>query len=174
VEKKTAVLFDLDSTLRNSRHRHGMVPRKNIVGQEVDRTIDWHAYSAAGINDTPMLGPITALRLLSPYHQIHIISGSNASAMEQTMSWLSTHVGPYIDRVHLRPDGDYTPNGLYKVKYARSVEEHGIAVVLVWEDWPPAVAELEEAGYPVVCVNPRYPCQVCGTDPLETPAGAAF
>jgi hypothetical protein len=175
--KKTAVLFDLDSTLRTSRHRHWMLEAARKAPGHLldhkDREVDWHAYSAAGIDDMPMLGPITALRLLRPYHEIHIISGSNASAAEQTMSWLSTHVGlEHIDMVHLRADGDDTPAGLYKVSYARSVEEHGIGVALFWEDWVPAVLELEKAGYPVVCVNPRYPCLVCGADPeAEKPLG---
>jgi hypothetical protein len=170
MDSRTAVLFDLDSTLRDSRHRHSMIPGDAFAGEgalEMTAAVDWHAYSVAGLKDAPFWGPITALRMFSDSHQIHIISGSNESAMEQTRSWLETHVGlSYIDVIHLRPTGDLTPNAPYKVSYAASVEAQGLSVVLFWEDWPPTVAELEDAGYPVVCVNPRYPCKACGSDPV--------
>jgi beta-phosphoglucomutase-like phosphatase (HAD superfamily) len=168
---RTAVLFDLDSTLRNSRQRHHLSPAKIKDRKLVPA--DWHAYSAAGIHDEPMPGSVTALKLHWPHHQIHIISGSNASAMNYTMQWLAEHIGlSYLDQIQLRADGDDTENGLYKVRYARSVEARGVRVVLVYEDWPPAVQALLEAEYPTVCVNPCYPCLVCGTDPLERAVAA--
>jgi hypothetical protein len=161
----TAVLFDLDSTLRNSRQRHHLAPKR--VDGALDPTADWHDYSAAGIHDEPMVGPITALKLHYPHHQTHIISGSNGSAMNYTVGWLDTYVGlQYLDHIQLRADGDRTPSGLYKVSYARKVEARGVKVVLVYENWVPAVRELQEAGFPTVCVNPCYPCRTCGTDPL--------
>jgi beta-phosphoglucomutase-like phosphatase (HAD superfamily) len=161
VSPVTAVLFDLDSTLRDSRHRHYLSPAVNP-----DST--WHDYSAAGVYDAPMPGPITALRLLHEFNQVHIVSGSNESARDLTMGWLTEHIGlEYIDHVALRADGDFSPNGLLKVNYARQLEQDGTKVVLFWEDWPSAAEELEKAGYPVVCVNPRYPCLACGADAVK-------
>lgn len=160
----TVVLCDLDSTIRNSSQRHHLSPVNNPSST-------WHDYSVAGINDTPMPGTITLLRLLSPYHQVHIISGSNESARNETMSWLRTHVGlNYIDAVRLRSfddtlDGAPTPNGAYKVAYARELEARGLQVVLALDDWPEVVTALSDAGYPVICVSAMYPCPSCGAAP---------
>jgi hypothetical protein len=168
-EASTAVLLDLDSTLRNSRQRHHLSPtQKNVPGEPLDPHANWHEYSMAGINDEPMRGPITALRLLWPHHQIHIVSGSNESARGNTTQWLDRHVGlDWIDGIHLRAEDDFTESGPYKVAHILALRRRGIEPVLFFEDWAPAAQYIEAVGeVPVVCVNPCYPCKTCGVDPL--------
>jgi hypothetical protein len=159
-DARTAVLFDLDSTLRNSRQRHHLSPK--AAGA------NWHDYSMAGINDEPMQGPITALRLFWPHHQIHIVSGSNESARANTAQWLDRHVGlNWIDGIHLRAEEDFSESGPYKVAHVLALREQGIETVLFFEDWPPAAQYIEAVGLvPAVCVNPCYPCKTCGVDPV--------
>jgi Recombination endonuclease VII len=158
---RTVVLSDLDSTIANTQHRHHLSPAR-LSGAT------WDSYSAACVDDRLMFGPATALRSLSRAHLVHIVSGRNDSARPQSEYWLKGHLVPY-DFLQLRPAGDRTENGLYKVRYIEDLRERGYEPVLFFEDWPPAARMIEEeTGVPVVCVNPCYPCKSCGADPLET------
>jgi hypothetical protein len=161
INATTAWCFDLDSTLRDSRQRHHLSPVH-------DPSKTWHDYSVAGVDDTPIDGPIAVMKALHHYHQIHIVSGSNESALNETALWLRRHVGSGWDFVKLRADGDTTQNGAYKVAYVRKLRAQGIAVAGFFEDWWPAAQDLRAEGVPVVVVNPGYPCAECGLEPGET------
>jgi hypothetical protein len=153
----TVVLYDLDSTLRDSRQRHHLSPAK-------DSTKTWHDYSMAAIHDTPMIGPIQSMLLHHRHHQVHILSGSNDSAREVAVRWL-TACAPWYDHLQLRADGDTTENGEYKAAYINGLKDRGLIPVLMYEDWPPAADTIFRlTGVPVVVVNPCYPCENCGID----------
>lgn len=147
---KTAVLFDRDSCLSLTRHRWHLSP-------SVDPDSNWDAYCAAAADDEPNPGVVTAAQLAWPHHQVHVCSGSNASAESVTRGWLTRH-GVLFDGLRLRAAGDETPNGLLKVTYIMELRARGIEVVLAYEDWGPAARDIAElAGVPVVGVNPFYP-----------------
>jgi hypothetical protein len=147
---ETAVLFDLDSTLGDTRHRWSLSPMANPESS-------WDAYCGARMGDTPLLGPVTAARLHYPHHQVHICSGSGDSSREVTVSWLGMHRVPY-DVLYQRPEGDHRPNIEVKVSYIEQLRASGLRVVLYYEDFPEVAAEIpRRTGVPVVCVNPCYP-----------------
>jgi hypothetical protein len=155
---RAVALWDFDSTLRDSAQRHHLSPA-NCPGST------WDDYSAAGIDDEPMHGPIMTLRL---FHAMglrnHIISGSNESAHALSLEWLSLHVGlQHIESVRLRAAGDHRENGAYKAAYVEEVRARSLIPVVFFEDWPPAAEHIQrETGVPVVVVNPCYPCKNCG------------
>lgn len=147
---KTAVLFDRDSCLSLTRHRWHLSPK-------ADPSSTWDAYNAAAGDDPPNPGVVRAAQLAWPHHQVHVCSGSGTAAESVTRGWLTRH-GVMLDGLRLRPDGDYTPNGLFKVNYILELRAAGIEVVLAYEDWGEAALAIEElAGVPVVGVNPFYP-----------------
>jgi hypothetical protein len=148
---RTAVLFDRDSTLGNTRHRWHLSPMK-------DPTSSWEMYAAACWWDPPIPGTVAAARLHYQHHRVHICSGMDGSAYETNLSWLERHRVPY-DEVRLRRAGDVeTPNADLKVGYILELKSRGIETVLCYEDWGPAAADIERrTGVPVVGVNPFYP-----------------
>lgn len=146
----TAVLFDLDSTLGDTRQRWHLSPL-------ADPQSDWDAYCAARMGDVPLLGPVTAARLHYPHHQVHLCSGSQDTSREVTCAWLARHRVPY-DALYQRPPGDDRSNVDLKVGYIEMLRARGVRVVLAYEDFPPVALEIpRRTGVPVVCVNPCYP-----------------
>jgi hypothetical protein len=148
---KTAVLFDRDSTLGNTRHRWPLSPM-------VDPSSSWPAYAAACADDPPMPGPVAAARLHYQHHRVHICSGMDGSAEQATLRWFDRHGIPY-DEVRLRQAGDETTrNEDIKIAYILELRARGIETVLFYEDWGPAAEAIwERTGVPVVGINPFYP-----------------
>jgi hypothetical protein len=145
----TAVLFDLDSTARNTRHRWHLAP--------VAPDTNWDPYALACADDLPIEGTLALARLLYPAHQVHFCSGSNACSRQVTLDWLGRHRVPY-DAVYQRPTGDHRPNLEVKVGYIQSLRAAGTEVVLAVEDHPDVAAAIPGlTGVPVLGVNPFYP-----------------
>jgi hypothetical protein len=146
---RTAVIFDLDSTTRDTRHRWHLAP--------VAPDTDWDPYALACADDLPIAGTITLARLLYPYHQVHFCSGSNEVSRGATLEWLCKHQVPH-DALYQRPRWDHRPNLEVKVDYIRYLRSMGIEPALFVEDHPDVKAAIEEqAGVPVLGVNPFYP-----------------
>lgn len=149
-ELKTAVGFDLDSSLANTRHRWDLSPMK-------DPASNWDKYCAARMGDTPFAGPVAAARLHYPHHQVHIWSGSEESSRLVTVHWLDLHKIPFDD-LRQRQEGDGTPNGELKAHFILELRERGIETVLYFEDHPNSARIIEElTGVPVIVLNPCYP-----------------
>jgi hypothetical protein len=147
---RTAVGFDLDSTLCDTRHRWGLSPM-------ADPESTWDVYCAARLGDAPILGTVTTARLFYLTNQIHIWSGSEATSDAVTRTWLSRHRVPFDD-LRQRPEGDHRPNAELKISFILDLRERGIETVLYYEDMPDVATEIyDKTGTPVVVVNPCYP-----------------
>lgn len=138
------VLFDLDSTLANTSHRHHLAPTR-------DSSKTWADYAAACIYDVPIAGTVRILHMLMPHKQIHIISGRDGSAYDKTAWWLRKN-WIYHDRLTLR-ENDELSNAEIKVNYIKKLREEGLNPELLFDDWPSTVAAVEAVGVPVVCVG---------------------
>jgi hypothetical protein len=148
---RTVVLFDLDSTLCNTLHRQSMIPEIQAGAKT------WEDYSLACMDDSPIEGAVLLARMLWPLHKIGIASGRNEAARTLTTRWLDLQAVPY-DRLLLRPEGDYTENGLLKVRWIREYQAAGYDVAMFVEDWPETAETIRAAtGVPVLVVNPCYP-----------------
>jgi hypothetical protein len=145
---RTAVLFDKDSTLFDTRQRWYLSPMR-------DPRSSWSRYSQACTGDAPMPGPIQALRLHYQHHQVHIVSGASDDARLEIIELLSMHEVPY-DVLRLKAPTDQRENAEYKVAYAEELRASGIEPVLFYEDWGPAAARIATV-VPVIGVNPFYP-----------------
>lgn len=145
----TAVVYDWDSTLANTKHRWHLAPTVNAESS-------WDIYSQACGDDIPLAGTARRMQMDYVHHQVHICSGSAASAREQRISWLQKHCLLY-DYLQLRATGDRRPNGQIKIDYVKQLQADGIEVVLFYEDWPKVGRQIQEAtGVPVLGINPFY------------------
>lgn len=149
---KRLVTVDLDSTLCNTGHRHHLIDRVNGT--------DWDAYSLACVDDTPLLGMVQTVKLLSRLDsiEVHALSGRGEIAAQHTMDWFQKHGVP-IPKVHLARHGNknYHPDWThadYKLARLREVEkETGMKVILHFDDYAEVAVKLEENGIPCVCVR---------------------
>lgn len=157
-----AVLWDLDSTLANTAHRQPMVP---LIKAKAGPT--WEDYSMACVDDTPVDGTVALVRLLAtstytdpdgnrqPYRQ-YGVSGRSDAARQLTLDWFAKHGIP-LDNVYLRPAGDHTPNGKYKVGVIRRLRDKGVDVALFVEDWKETADYIyAKTGVPVLVVQGDY------------------
>lgn len=149
-EANVAVIYDLDSTIADTRHRWNLNPL-------ADPTSDWEKYSLACPGDTPITGTIARMGMDYPYFQVHICTGRSDVARDLTVTWLAQNYCQY-DYLHMRPAGDHTPNGVYKVNYIRELSKRFVPVALFYEDWGEAAAYIaKHTSIPVLGINPFYP-----------------
>lgn len=142
------VCFDLDSTLRSTMHRRHLIPEIR-AGRAT-----WDDYSLLAGDDKPIEGAVALLRLLENLTWNIAVSGTADSALGLTRDWAARHAVP-LDDYLLRPAGDRTPNGEWKVSCVRRLQDAGLTVRLFIEDWGPAAAYIrEQTGIPVLGVNP--------------------
>lgn len=117
----------------------------------------------ACVDDTPVEGTVALVRLLSglgqesenPVYQ-YGVSGRSDAARDVTLEWFARH-DVQLDNVYLRPAGDHTPNGRYKVGVIRQLRADGLDVVLFVEDWKETADYIHsETGVPVLVVQGDY------------------
>jgi len=148
--------WDLDSTLCDTLHRAPMVERIRS-GREL---VTWDDYSMLCSDDLPIEGSVALLREMAygPGALPGIaISGRSMCAEDLTWEWLKKHK-VLLRAVILRPDGDHTPNGVWKSRVILSIKRLGGNVRLFFEDWDKAAEVIrKETGVPVVGINPFYP-----------------
>ncbi len=143
---RSAVCFDLDSTLASTVHRRFLVP--DIKAGRAT----WHDYSMFCAKDAPVAGTVALARMLYPSRLICIVSGRSTRAEDLTREWLSRNDVPF-DRVILRSDD--IDNKLFKVNSVRQLQAEGLSVELFVEDWNEVAAYItEQTGIPVLGVNP--------------------
>jgi hypothetical protein len=146
-----AVIWDLDSTLADTYHRQHMVPQ--IKAGEAA----WVDYSLACAGDTPIEAAVELMWALQPRYYQMVVTGRNESARDLTEAWFREHDVP-VDRLIMRADGDHTADGRFKLRVLDQLKADGVWPVLFIEDWPQVADEIrEQAGIPVLVVNPCYP-----------------
>lgn len=149
IGKLTAVIYDLDSTLADTRHRWHLAPRE-------DNNLTWVDYSGACMEDKVIRGTAVRMQLDWQQHELSIASGRGGESFSKTEQWLDMHALPY-DYLVLRGIGDERANSQIKVDHILSVQARGVQVVLVYEDHPAVGRDIIAAtGVPVLGVNPFY------------------
>lgn len=142
---RPVVVFDLDGTLADTRHR------AHLIAKGGDADPDWHAYSLACPNDTPIAGAVELARLLDNLGcSIVLVSGRSDAAYDETVGWLDVHGVPY-DALHMRAAGDHRPNEVIKAELAVALSLE--AAIALWvDDYPTAVDALTAASIPALLV----------------------
>lgn len=150
--ERPIVGFDKDSTISDSSQRHHMLAAC-MAG-----TLSWDVYSAACKDDKPITAAIELMWMLSPSYLTVVMSG--ATECPEAMEWLEYHDVP-ADDVKYRQAGDYTENGLLKVRWIKEYQAAGYEVAMFVEDWPETAETIRAAtGVPVLVLNPCYPDEV--------------
>lgn len=121
--KRMFVVFDLDGTLADGKHREHWIDRP--VGEK-----RWREYFAECDNDEPKRAIIaTARALMVSGHRVEIWTGRSAEVSGKTRAWLCAN-GLAVINIRQRAVGDHTQDDILKASW---MEAHG-KPDLVFED----------------------------------------
>lgn len=138
------IIFDLDGTLADCRHRRHLVEGKNK---------DWDKFYQECVNDVPFyhMQPI----VVGLWHQefkIHIWSGRSDVVLYETKGWLLRKGFPY-NILKMRKEGDYTPDETLKQKWLQDfILEAGEKPLMVFDDRQKVVDMWRRNGIPCLQV----------------------
>lgn len=147
--EREAVVFDIDATLADGRHRQGEHPWHKPGNT-------WADFHATCHLDEPVAGPVMLARLLwKAGYAIVVLSGRGEETRTATQDWLAEH-GVHYDLLLLRPDEHAeTLNGPYKqAMLDLHLPPLGLVPVLCVDDWPPVAEAVTVC--PTLLVNPQY------------------
>jgi phosphoglycolate phosphatase-like HAD superfamily hydrolase len=136
--KPAAVIFDIDGTVADCRHRlhhvHAEPP-------------DWEAFFTGADNDDPLPhGIALALELAVDGHLIWL-TGRPERYRKPTVAWLH-ELGLPTATLHMRADDDQRPAPLFKAeRLTQLATQHDITLVV--DDDDRVVTALRQAGWPV-------------------------
>lgn len=151
--KLQIVGFDLDSTMCDTEHRHGMIKRN-------DPNMDWGKYSLACVNDSPGPALPLAQMLSSIEFPFIVLSARSEIARPQTLEWLSAHdVKPWHvyledERHHHMAAGSATGHAEWKALRLKEIQDElNVEFLFYVEDHSTVAVELSKIGIPCILVH---------------------
>lgn len=136
---KDIVIFDLDGTLADGRHRLHLLPKKDYHITE-----SWTEFNLASVHDTPFTDNIELCNSL--YRQgytIIILTGRSDVAMRVTVEWLRRH-GVKYHYLKMREQSDNRKDTQIKEEFLRDVGLHRI--LCCFDDLPYVAYHLRGMG----------------------------
>lgn len=143
------VIFDLDGTLADCRHRIPYII--GLDGKKLSKP-DWPAFHAACVDDKPINKTIALLQMFYVVERIYIITGRNESVREATDKWLERY-DIYPHKLIMRKKNDRRHDVVIKQEM---LAEEGLTpsnVIGVFEDRSTVVRMYRDLGFTCYQVN---------------------
>jgi NLI interacting factor-like phosphatase len=155
---RPAIIFDLDGTIADIRHRLHFVKQKPK---------DWVSFLDACPDDALNEHVYELYRRCDPAEVI-ICSGRNESHREQTIAWLVKH-GIGFNALLMRQNKDYRPDTVIKLEMLVQIRASQMKPILAIDDRPDVVRMWRRNGVPCLAVDDYswYEPKPGQTDPLE-------
>lgn len=128
---KQIVIFDLDGTLADGRHRLHLLPTKDY-----HLTESWTEFNLAAMDDAPIKDNIQLCNALHRHYYIIILTGRSDVARDITARWLQLHGVQYSELI-MRSQSDNRKDVAIKEEYLRHI---GLDKILCCFDDLPHVA----------------------------------
>lgn len=114
--KHNAIVFDLDGTLCNVRHRRQYVATKPR---------NWNAWNAGIVNDTPIPQVLEVFNALKDRFPIFFVSGRSDDYRDVTIQWLEKYGITELDYngLLMRKYQDYRDDVIVKGELADQIEK---------------------------------------------------
>ncbi|QBP32931.1 polynucleotide kinase [Shigella phage Buco] len=91
---KPIIVFDLDGTLADGRHRLHLLPKKDY-----HLTESWTEFNLAAVDDLPIRDNIVLCNALYQHYYIIILTGRSDVAGQVTRQWLQKHGVMYSELI---------------------------------------------------------------------------
>jgi beta-phosphoglucomutase-like phosphatase (HAD superfamily) len=144
-------VWDKDGVLGDNMQRHSIL----VEVKAKPPTKTWVDYSMAAGADKPIPGTVALMRQMRDHAHV-VVTGTNEPARPVLAAWGKLHDVPW-DGLIMRPDGDHSPNPLFKAKVVAAMIAAGLCVDIAFEDYPAAAEAIRATGVPVVVINPCFP-----------------
>ena len=133
------VIFDLDGTLADGRHRLHLLPTKDY-----DKTESWTEFNLASVADTPFQNNIDLCNtLVRGGWKVIVLTGRSDVARAVTEHWLDKHFVLYHELV-MRSQSDNRKDTVIKEEYLRSIGLENI--LCCFDDLPHVAYHLRSLG----------------------------
>lgn len=142
----TTVVFDLDGTLANAKHRLHLLPSRN----DKDSTNGWDAFNLACDKDLPIADNIELLEDLSHAHNnIVILTGRCDIAEDKTRAWLKAHLTEEVfadATLVMRKQGDHRRDVDFKQEVLERILDSGEEIMCCFDDLEHVVRHIRGMG----------------------------
>lgn len=135
------IIFDIDGTLADIRHRVHYLTRKPK---------DWVAFQAEAHLDSVIEPIATIFRVMGPWHNIILCTGRGEQERRVTEAWLAKHrlISLWL---FMRTEGDYRADDVVKAEMLVQMRARGLDPKLAFEDRSRVVAMWRSHG--IVCAQ---------------------
>ena len=148
--KKQTIIFDVDGTIADVEHRRHFVNGNTMDGRTNN---DWDSFRKETVNDTPVQWVCDiAKRFIAQGDEVAFFSARNESERDITEKQISDWIGDGHKGVFLRPDGDFTPDDVFKSELADKFIDMGGKIDLIFDDRQKVVDMWRDKGFTVVQV----------------------
>lgn len=139
---KNIVIFDLDGTIADGRHRLHLLPTKDL-----HLTESWSEFNRASVDDGVFDGTLKVMNACYDANMIVIIlTGRSDEVREETKQWLHD-VGAKYDVLEMRKHTDNRKDTIIKEEYLRAIGLDRIAAC--WDDSPNVINHFRAMGLQV-------------------------
>ena len=139
---KNIVIFDLDGTIADGRHRLHLLPTKDL-----HLTESWSEFNRASVDDGVFDGTLKVMNACYDANMIVIIlTGRSDEVREETKQWLQD-VGAKYDVLEMRKHTDNRKDTIIKEEYLRAIGLDRIAAC--WDDSPNVINHFRAMGLQV-------------------------
>lgn len=134
------VIFDLDGTLADGRHRLHLLPTKDY-----DKTESWTEFNLAAVDDLPFRDNIRLCNMCAWAEdtRVIILTGRSDIAYDVTRDWLDRHGVEYHGLV-MRSQSDNRKDTVIKEEFLRSIGLENI--LCCFDDLPHVAYHLRSLG----------------------------
>ena len=135
-----AVIFDLDGTLADGKHRLHLLPTVDL-----HLTDSWNEFNRASKDDSPIHSTIEVCNIMVRAGlQVIILTGRSDIVRAETEAWLERNFVMYSELV-MRPHSDNRKDTVIKEEFLRN--QVGLEnIVAAWDDSPAVIEHFRGLG----------------------------
>ncbi len=149
-ELTRAVIFDLDGTLSDHRHRLSLAPY-SLQGEHIllkDHEEAWRPYHEACREDPVHKITRKILWTVRGFYKILYATGRPEIYRDITEQWLADYNLSGHDFMLMRSVGDITSQADLKIRMAKEFKSKGYEIVMAFEDQPVVAKAYNSIGIP--------------------------
>jgi hypothetical protein len=148
VETQDAVIFDCDGTLVNV---------ESIIGHLTGQYRNFHRFHRESVNCPPNDHVVqAAVEAYEAGLTLLIVTARVKRYWPETQFWLRHNLPVPYEKIYMRADGDFRPDGVVKLEILDMIKQDGYNVIHAWDDNPVVIDVWRRQGIPVTVVESHW------------------